>query len=297
MPAVLRKPPDAELWRTAHAGEDVHEMDGVAFENLVSVALSAYGYHVEMTEHFDRGADIVATRNGRRTSIQVKRASRSVSETAIAQAVRGMAAYDCAAAMVITNSVFTPEARRQAEGQGVVLWDHEDLANLLHTTGIAPLTSACAPRCSRCQTTMTYAPWPRSSWRCDGCRLSAPYRRWALRVTAPSREAPTFVPPDATVPPPPPPSPQLPSAPASARWQTELKHGLALAAVAFGWMCVLGTALAMLTNQTPTQSTQRAVASALVLALLGIPTLAGTRSLRAARRRLRRAVATGPALP
>ncbi len=287
MAVVLRKPPDGELWRAAHAGEDIHEMDGVAFENLISVALRRYGYEVEMTEHFDRGADMVATRDGRRTAIQVKRASRSVSEAAIEQAVRGRRAYDCVAALVITNSVFTPGARRLAERRGVVLWDHEDLANLLHATGIAPLTSATAPQCPRCQMAMDYAWHPRPSWRCAACGDCLPYRRWVLQVTPPSREDAASLPILPAPPPPPPPPPVRPPAgPAGAGRLAELKHGLALAALVLGWMSVVGAGAAVLGYQSPTQSS-RHFAMVFLLALVAIPTVVGTRSLQRARRRWR----------
>jgi hypothetical protein len=291
MSVVLRKPPDADLWRAAHAGEDVHEMDGVAFESLISVALREYGYEVDLTERYDRGADIVATRDGRRTSIQVKRASQSVAEDAVVQAVRGMSAYECTHAMVITNSLFTPGARRHAEELGVVLWDHEDLANLLHATGIAPLTSASAPRCSSCATVMEYTWRPRPSWRCAGCDVHAPYRRWALRVTARAYNEGSPLP---LVPPSPPERRSAP-APAKGGWLVELKHGTALAALVFGWMCVVAAGVAMLEYGSPTQSTQRG-AVLFLLALLAIPTAAGTRKLYRARQRLRGVQRTRPAM-
>jgi hypothetical protein len=291
MSVVLRKPPDGDLWRAAHAGEDIHEMDGVAFEDLISVALRRYGYDVEMTERYDKGADIVATRDGRRTSIQVKRSSWSVSEAAVDQAIRGKAAYGCAGAMVISNSVFTPGARRLAERRGVVLWDHEDLANLLHATGIAPRTSASAPQCSTCDATMDYAWRPRPSWRCAGCRAVLPYRRWVLQVTAPSCEDVAPLPSRA---PPPPPPPRLPAAATRRDWFVELKHRVALAALAFGWMCVVAAGVVMLRFQSPTQSTQR-LAVVFVVALVVIPSIAGIRSVRRARRYLRGVHRTHPA--
>ncbi len=291
MSAVLRKPPDADLWRAAHAGEDIHEMDGVAFESLISVALREYGYDVDLTERYDRGADIVATRDGRRTSIQVKRASQSVTEAAVDQAVRGRSAYECTHAMVITNSLYTPAARRHAEELGVVLWDHEDLANLLHATGIAPLTSASAPRCSSCAVAMEYTWRPRPSWRCAGCGVQAPYRRWALRVTARSCNEGSPLP---LVPPSPPPQPRPAAAPAQSGPLTELKLGAALAALVFGWMCVVAAGIAVLEYGSPSQSTQRG-AVLFLLALLAIPTVAGTRRLFRARRRIRGVQRTRPA--
>ena len=66
-----------------------------------------------------------------------------------------------------------------------------------------------------------------------------------------------------------------------------MKLGVALAAVVLGWMCVVAAGLAVVGNQASTHPTQRVAPFALLVALIGIPTVAGTRSLRRARRRLR----------
>ena len=172
-----------------------------------------------------------------------------------------------------------------------MLWDHEDLANLLHATGIAPLTAASAPQCSLCTEVMAYTRFPRPAWRCAGCGVHAPYRRWALRVTARSHDEGSPLP---LVPPPSraarPAAPQ----PKPARL-VEFKHGVALAALVFGWMCVVAAGVAMLEYGSPTQSTQRGAALFLV-AVCAIPLLGGTRRLRTARRRLRGVHRTRPAM-
>lgn len=48
MALVLHTPPDPSLWPADHAGEDVHAMDGVVFEDLLAVALERCGYGVEL---------------------------------------------------------------------------------------------------------------------------------------------------------------------------------------------------------------------------------------------------------
>ncbi len=200
-------------------------MDGDAFEALIAVALLKFGYdYVELTEHYDRGADLVATRSGRRTSIQVKRWDDRVDETAVTQAFKGAVAYGCSDAMVITNSIFKPEARRLAEAHDVTLLDHEDLANLLHTTAIAPRRKATAPTCPTCRVALTYHSKPGAFWGCANypdCRQTVQYHKWTLRVAAPSLAANPTVPSRSVaatsraLPPafPPPPAPVLPAPP------------------------------------------------------------------------------------
>jgi hypothetical protein len=212
---AVRKAPDRELWLSAHAGEDVHRMDGTTFEDLVAVALLEFGFdEVDRTEYYDKGGDLLAVRDGRRVSIQVKRWDGYVDQTAVARAACGAAAYDCDDAMVITNSFFQPEARKLAEIGGVTLWDQDDLANLLHTTGIAPRTKATPPTCPACGILMRYRRKHGTFWGCANfpdCRVTVMYHRWVLRIAAPAhahRAAATTL---ALVPPPPPPPPPPPA--------------------------------------------------------------------------------------
>ena len=185
---VLRNPPDPGFWQSAHAGEDVDEMSLVTFEDLISVALREYGYDdIQLTRHHDDGADLMARRNARRISIFVKRCEGRVDEAAVVQALHSRAAYHCAGAMVIASSVFTHEARRVAKQRGVTLWDQDDLANLLHSTGIASRTRTTVPNCATCGTPMTLLWQLRPSWGCSNerpCAGRVKYRKWVLKVSA-----------------------------------------------------------------------------------------------------------------
>ncbi|HEY7927756.1 MAG TPA: restriction endonuclease [Candidatus Dormibacteraeota bacterium] len=300
MAVVLRKPPDPDLWRSAHAGEDVYEMNGVTFEDLISVALSEYGYRdIQLTEYYDQGADLVARRNGQLISIQVKRWEQRVDEAAVAQAVQGKAAYRCAAAMVITNSIFTHEARRVAKLRGVILWDQDDLANLLHTTNIATRTRTTAPNCLTCGLPMTLLWQPRPSWGCSNdrpCAERVRYRKWVLKVSAhaPDRTAAVAASALGSPPSPPPPPPPVwpvwhtPVARSAPRRPirspgTELKHGVALIAVVVGWLCVAGLVAALLAAPAAGNQNQRG-GYLVAFCLFGLPTTWGTLALRKARR-------------
>jgi Restriction endonuclease len=184
----LRNPPDPRFWQSAHAGEDVDEMSLVTFEDLIAVALREYGYEdIQLTRHRDDGADLMARRNARRISIFVKRCEGRVDETTVVQALQGRAASGCAGAMVIASSVFTHEARRVAKQRGVALWDQDDLANLLHSTGIASPMRTTVPNCATCGTPMTLLWQLRPSWGCSNerpCSGRVKYRKWVLKVSA-----------------------------------------------------------------------------------------------------------------
>jgi hypothetical protein len=186
--AVLRNPSDPNLWQSVHAGEDVDEMSLVTFEDLIAVALREYGYeNIQLTKHHDNGADLMASRNARRISIFVKRCEGRVDETAVVQALQGKVAHGCAGAMVIASSVFTHEARRVAKLRGVTLWDQDDVANLLHSTGIASRTRTTVPNCATCGTPMTLLWQLRPSWGCSNnrpCAGRVKYRKWVLKVSA-----------------------------------------------------------------------------------------------------------------
>ena len=163
-------------------------MSLVTFEDLLAVALREYGYEdIQLTRHRDDGVDFIASRNARRISIFVKRCEGRVDETAIVQALDGKAAQRSAGAMVIASSVFTHEARRVAKKRGVTLWDQDDLANLLHSTGIASRTRTTVPNCASCGAPMTLLWQLRPSWGCSNdrpCAGRVKYRKWVLRVSA-----------------------------------------------------------------------------------------------------------------
>jgi hypothetical protein len=187
MVVALRKPPDPALWLSAHAGEDIHEMDGVDFEDLLAVAFQRRGNLVELTEHYDRGADIVVTVGPERWSVQAKRWDQWVDRSAIDQAITGIPAYGCTAALVVTNALFAPDAIAYACTHNVALWDQKDLANLLVETGVGEVSRAKAPTCPRCHIPMDFkkghgAFWGCPNYRTTGCRETAKYHHVNLKV-------------------------------------------------------------------------------------------------------------------
>lgn len=105
------------------------QMDGAAFENFVSDVLTQRGYRVRHTgKAGDLGVDLVAEKTPYRYAVQVKRQSTPVSRHAVSDAVAGKAHYNCNAAMVVTNNLFTQGALELAKSNGCKLVDRQVLA-------------------------------------------------------------------------------------------------------------------------------------------------------------------------
>ena len=109
----------------------VDTMDGIAFEKYVANLLEQQGYsNISLTEQYDYGVDIIATRDGICWGIQVKRYSGLVKAEAVRQVVTGLRVYGCDRAMVITNSVFSRVAVQLADSNDCVLVDRSGLASM-----------------------------------------------------------------------------------------------------------------------------------------------------------------------
>ena len=110
---------------------DVDAMDGLDFEKYVANLLKQQGYsNVSLTEQYDYGVDIIATRDGIRWGIQVKRYSGLVKAEAVRQVVTGLRVYGYDRAMVITNSFFSRVAVQLADSNNCVLVDRKNLSEM-----------------------------------------------------------------------------------------------------------------------------------------------------------------------
>jgi len=188
MALALRRPPDASLWPADHAGEDVHAMDGVVFEDLLAVAFQRCGYGVELAGRSQSGGGLVVTRGGWRWFAQARRQDRAVDCSAVDQAIHGGAAHECGTALVVTTAVYTRGTIAYARQHGVTLWDQRDLADLLRAAALTRPGPPVAPDCPRCHLPMTYEPRLGSGWSCPNrwtavqCPETVPYRALAMRV-------------------------------------------------------------------------------------------------------------------
>lgn len=115
-----------------HRLKDIDVMDGIEFEKYVGKILKKNDYtNIHFTEKYDYGVDIIATKDGIRWGIQVKRCSRLVKADAIRQVVAGLNYYGCERAMIIANSVFSRVAVLLAESNDCVFIDRSGLAKMI----------------------------------------------------------------------------------------------------------------------------------------------------------------------
>lgn len=105
-------------------------MTGEEFEEYVTELLRSRGYKTRMTPRSgDYGVDIIASKDGIKTAVQIKRYSKKLDQKPIREAVTGMAIrqYGCTKAMVVTNSTFTKAAVFLAAESSCELVDREKL--------------------------------------------------------------------------------------------------------------------------------------------------------------------------
>lgn len=98
-------------------------MSGKHFELFVRDRLIARGYaNIETTRGSgDMGADLIVRQNGRVIVIQCKRYAGAVGLAAVQEVLGAKSFYQADEAWVITNSTFTPAARRLARSANVRL--------------------------------------------------------------------------------------------------------------------------------------------------------------------------------
>lgn len=119
----------AERRRLEHSGiRDIDRMAGRTFERYLAVVFRKHGYRVELTRASkDQGADLIITKDGRRTAIQAKRWKQHVGNSAVQEIVAAKAIYKADHAMIVTNSFFTKAAKDLAHANDVILWDRNQL--------------------------------------------------------------------------------------------------------------------------------------------------------------------------
>jgi len=111
----------------------IDRMDGWSFERYVAKLLRKNRYRsVRVTQGSgDFGVDIIAKKCGRVWAFQCKHYSKNLSVAPIQEIYSGAAKYKAEVAVVVTNSHFTPHARNLSESLGVLLWDRDELIELI----------------------------------------------------------------------------------------------------------------------------------------------------------------------
>lgn len=160
--AELRKRELARARRTRlRKLSTLRDMHSRAFEAAVAELYSRLGYHAEVTAAVsDLGADVIATREGRRWVIECKRyaGSQVVGRDPLQKLVSAMQEYDAHAAICVTTSRFSGPAMAFARKRNIELVDGERLLALLARA--YPPTAEDAHfdvMCEECGVTMRFA--------------------------------------------------------------------------------------------------------------------------------------------
>jgi hypothetical protein len=110
----------------------IDQMNGYDFEHFVKKLFENMGYSVEHTPlSGDQGADLIVTKFGEKTSIQVKRYSGNVSNSSVQEVVASKNYYNSDKCMVVTNSYFTNSAVELARANSVELINRDKLFQLI----------------------------------------------------------------------------------------------------------------------------------------------------------------------
>lgn len=111
------------------SAEELESISGEDFESFLRMLLERDGWKVELTpKSGDFGADLVIRRQGKKAVVQAKRWRKPVGVRAVQEALAARDLYRADDAWVITNSVFSKAAYRQAEASRITLHDGEWLA-------------------------------------------------------------------------------------------------------------------------------------------------------------------------
>lgn len=97
---------------------------GVDFENYIMDMLRHSGMYVEDTKRsHDYGADLVVRHNFRKYCVQCKWSKNPIGVKAVQEVIGSLVIYRAQKGVVVTNSVFTAEAKRLAIMNDVLLFD------------------------------------------------------------------------------------------------------------------------------------------------------------------------------
>ena len=108
--------------------QDINEMNGTEFEELLMMIFTTLGYNVSLTRATgDYGVDLLIRDDEGLTAVQAKRHTNNVGIKAVQEVYTGMRHHNADYGWVITNSGFTKSAYTQAQSTGVKLIDGNEL--------------------------------------------------------------------------------------------------------------------------------------------------------------------------
>ncbi len=99
--------------------------NGEEYEKYICRQMKKYGYKkIQTTSRTgDHGVDILALAGRKTYAVQCKFYSANVGNYAVQEAYTGCAYYECDVPVVVTNMLFTKQAKQEAEKLGVELWE------------------------------------------------------------------------------------------------------------------------------------------------------------------------------
>lgn len=102
----------------------IHHMSGYDFEDYLADIFKSKNYSVQITKRSqDQGADIILEKLGKRIVIQAKKYSNKVGNKAVQEIVSAMKYYKADLGSVITNNLFTKQAKSLALANEIILVD------------------------------------------------------------------------------------------------------------------------------------------------------------------------------
>lgn len=114
---------------------DIDRMDGLQFEVYLKALLKELGYKSEVTKGSnDFGADLIMKKENKKVVIQAKRYGykNKVGINAIQQVYAAKPYYKADECWIMTNSIFTKQAKELAEACNVKLFDRYKLAEFIN---------------------------------------------------------------------------------------------------------------------------------------------------------------------
>lgn len=119
-------------WLDGIEMQAIDHMAGHEFEEACAEIYRRLGFKVTVTKRTrDQGADLIMEGLDGRVVVQTKRQSGSVGNWAVQEVLAAKGLYKAARAIVITNSIYSPQAVELAKANAVELLDRNNLAALL----------------------------------------------------------------------------------------------------------------------------------------------------------------------
>ena len=116
---------------------DVETLDPIEFEHYCSDLLEATGWTSRVTKSSgDQGIDIIASFGNIKAVFQCKKYSNPVGNSSVQEILAGKAFEGAHLAVVVTNSTFTPAAKKLANVTNVFLLHHTELPSFPKMVGL-----------------------------------------------------------------------------------------------------------------------------------------------------------------